>query len=213
VVIGAVVLLGGLVVTVMTSIATREQSRATQDQVRLAEQGQYTDRFGKAVDQVGQPGPEKIDVRIGGIYALEHLVQNANSYQPTVMKVLTAFIRTHAKAEPFCPRDKASKPPEDIQATLSVLARRDPRWDGPSGIDLTHTCLTGAQLFQANFRGVDLNYAVLYNADLAHAELSDARLFRADLREASLNYARLFGVDRANADLRGADLSNVTGLK
>jgi uncharacterized protein YjbI with pentapeptide repeats len=128
------------------------------------------------------------------------------------MKFLAAFVRTHAKAEPFCPRDKASKPPEDIQAAVSVLARREPQLDGPGGIDLTHTCLTGARLFKANFRGADFNYAVLYNADLAHADLSDARLFRADLREVSLNYARLYGVDRTNTDLRGADLSNVVGL-
>lgn len=211
--VGVLSLLATLYFTSQTLVATQRQSGATENQVRIAEQGQYTDRFGKAVEQLGQPGAEKVDVRLGGIYALQHLVRNTSDYQPTVMKLLTAFIRTHAPAEQSCPRDKGSKPPEDIQAALSVVAQRDPQWDGPGRLDLTHTCLTGARLFQANLRDADLSYAVLFNADLNGAELSDSTVFHSDLREASVDYTRLFGVDLHSTDVRGVDLSKVVGLK
>ena len=41
-------------------------SQANGEQVRLTEQGQVTDRFTRAVDQLGS---DKQDVRLGGIYA------------------------------------------------------------------------------------------------------------------------------------------------
>jgi len=38
----------------------------------LTEQGQITDRYTKAVEQLGS---DKLDVRIGGIYALERIAR------------------------------------------------------------------------------------------------------------------------------------------
>jgi hypothetical protein len=57
---------------------------------RLTEQGQVTDRYTRAVEQLGS---EKLDVRIGGIYALERVARDSAIDHPTVMEVLTAFIR------------------------------------------------------------------------------------------------------------------------
>ena len=56
----------------------------------LTEQGQVTDRYTKAIEQLGS---DKLDVRIGGIYALERVARDSVRDHPTVMEVLTAFIR------------------------------------------------------------------------------------------------------------------------
>ena len=56
----------------------------------LAEQGQVTDRYTKAIEQLGS---DKLDVRIGGIYALERVARDSAIDHPTVMEVLAAFIR------------------------------------------------------------------------------------------------------------------------
>ena len=56
----------------------------------LTEQGQVTERYTKAVEQLGS---DKLDVRIGGIYALERIARDSARDHPTVMQVLTAFIR------------------------------------------------------------------------------------------------------------------------
>jgi hypothetical protein len=63
----------------------------------LARQGQVTDRYTKAIEQLG---PDKgLDVRIGGIYALERVARDSAKDQPTVMEVLTAFIREHSREQ------------------------------------------------------------------------------------------------------------------
>ena len=67
----------------------------------LTEQGQVTDRYTKAIEQLGS---DKLDVRIGGIYALERVARDSAKDHPTVMEVLTAFIREHSR-EPWPPSD------------------------------------------------------------------------------------------------------------
>ena len=63
----------------------------------LTEQGQVTDRFTKAIEQLGA---DKLDVRLGGIYALERVARDSAEDHPTVMEVLAAFIREHSR-EPW----------------------------------------------------------------------------------------------------------------
>ena len=65
----------------------------TAQNYRLARQGQVTDRYTKAVEQIGS---DKLDVRIGGIYALERIARDSARDHPPVMAVLTAFVREHS---------------------------------------------------------------------------------------------------------------------
>ena len=52
----------------------------------LSREGQVTDRYTKAIEQLGS---DKLDVRIGGIYALERIARDSAKDHPTVMEVLT----------------------------------------------------------------------------------------------------------------------------
>ena len=70
----------------------------------LSREGQVTDRYTKAIEQLGS---DKLDVRIGGIYALERVARDSAKDHPTVMEVLTAFIREHSR-EPWPPPDTGS---------------------------------------------------------------------------------------------------------
>lgn len=74
----------------------------------LSREGQVTDRYTKAIEQLGS---DKLDVRIGGIYALERIARDSARDHPTVMEVLTAFIREHSR-EPWPPGDHAVGPDE-----------------------------------------------------------------------------------------------------
>jgi hypothetical protein len=60
---------------------------------RLTEQGHLTDRYAKAIEQLGSA---KLDVRLGGIYALERIANDSKRDHPTVVEVLSAFIREHS---------------------------------------------------------------------------------------------------------------------
>ena len=57
-----------------------------------------TDRYTKAIEQLGS---NKLDVRIGGIYALERVARDSARDHPTVMEVLSAFIREHSHEQPL----------------------------------------------------------------------------------------------------------------
>jgi hypothetical protein len=60
---------------------------------RVSREGQATDRYTKAITQLGDDKP---DVRIGGIYALERVARDSKKDHPAVMEVLAAFVREHS---------------------------------------------------------------------------------------------------------------------
>ena len=98
-----------------------------------------TERYMTAVEQLGS---DKLDVRIGGIYALERVARDSARDHPTVMEVLCAFIREHSH-EPWPPPDHSFADREqepstrpDVQAAVTVIGRRDTERD-IGRIDLT----------------------------------------------------------------------------
>ena len=191
----------------------RNSERADQWQRRtheLTEQGQVTDRYTKAIEQLGS---DKLDVRIGGIYALERIARDSARDHPAVMEVLAAFIREHSHERwpPLDPDnpDEARSTRPDIQAAVSVVGRRDAKRD-IRAIDLTRADLTGAdltnaKLFGANLAGVNLYRTDLTGADLDFANLTGANLIRVNLTDVNLTGAHLRGVDLSYADLTDAD--------
>jgi hypothetical protein len=202
--------LGGLAITART--------------YRLTEQGQITDRYTKAIEQLGG---DKLDVRLGGIYALERIAHDSKRDQPTVVEVLGAFVRERtnpARTEKPTVADVLNdfltlvddrpekkptpseagarvKPPVDIQAALTVLGRLRRR-PGVSRGDLT-----GAHLNRAQLGGADLTGATLGGAHLTRAFLGGAHLTLAWLKGADLTLAWLKGADLTLAWLKGADLT------
>lgn len=52
--------------------------------------GHVTDRYSKAIEQLGS---DKIEIRLGGIYALERLMRDSPNDQPTIIEVLAAYVR------------------------------------------------------------------------------------------------------------------------
>jgi hypothetical protein len=61
-------------------------------QLQLNRQGQITERFTRAVDQLGSP---HVDVRLGGIYALERIARDSTPDRPTIAEILCAYVREH----------------------------------------------------------------------------------------------------------------------
>ncbi|MEU4411502.1 pentapeptide repeat-containing protein [Streptosporangium sp. NPDC023963] len=193
---------------------------------RLSEQGQVTDRYTKAIEQLGS---DKLDIRLGGIYALERIARD----HPTVMEVLAAFVREHSQdvetdeAGDAQPRDPSLR--TDLQAAVTVIGRRAVDQDAPgarinfAGAHLNHADFTNANFTDANFNSAHLNHADLTNAKLTRASLNSAQLVNANLAEARLTCAdftdaRLRRANLASAELDTADftrailiLANLTG--
>ena len=183
----------------------------------LARRGQLTDRYTKAIAQLAS---DKLEERLGGIYALEHLMIESPRDHTTVMDVLAAFIREHAPSVPLVTAgpvgaealatkpdtiNHRQRPPTDVQAALTVLGRRPDRRE-PHDLDLTDTDLRGAILPHARFAGVNLGEAQLQGADLRGAQLQGANLSAAQLQVAFLDGAQLQNANLLVAQLQGAIL-------
>jgi Pentapeptide repeats (8 copies) len=207
----------GSLITALAAIGalvfTAQSLRATQQQIALSEQGQLTDRFGKAIEQLGAAGPDKLDVRLGGIYALERLASDSGRDHPVIIEVLAAFVRDRAPAT-ACPSKPvpSAHPATDVQAALTVIGRDAAHAELTQGLDLTRTCLRGANLFRANltratFSDADLSGANLFEANLTEAWLPDANLTKALLIRANLTNAVLGGADLTKAELGEANLT------
>ena len=175
----------------------------------LSREGQVTERYTKAIEQLGS---EKLDVRIGGIYALERIALDSARDHPTIMEVLTAFIREHSR-EAWEPADyngpleyEPARP--DIQAATTVIARRDHRRD-TRHLDLAGANLNYAKLTRINFAHANLSRAKLHNAKVSLADLTGADLTGADLTNTKFIIARLSGADLTGANLTGAGLTQV----
>jgi uncharacterized protein YjbI with pentapeptide repeats len=190
-------------------------------QLTVSREGQITERFTKAIDQLGS---EKVDVRLGGIYALERLSSDSMVDHSPIAEILTAFIREHSKWPPtdqptmivdeftgvklWPTRDRAT----DVQAALTVLGRRSTvQRSMVQRLDLTFSDLRSARMVSSHFERASFRGSNLQQASLAGTFLEDAILAQADLTGALLigakaQSATFEGAILHSTDLYGADL-------
>ena len=144
-IIGGLFVLLGLYFTWRRIEISRQELEATRDQ-------QVTERFTRAIDQLGatdDKDQKRIEVRLGGIYALERIAvdslemeTNPGRDYATIMEVLTAYVRKNAPAPPHLPKknphphrtrrptdppkgtEGASAPRRRIGGTLPPTSRR-----------------------------------------------------------------------------------------
>lgn len=167
-------------------------------------EGQITERYTNAVAQLGatkNEGKEKLlELRLGGIYALEGIArEDPDKQHGPVMQVLSGYLRENSAWE----NDGRVKHDADIQAALTVIVRlgRQNKAGNFDPIDLS-----GADLFNLDFRRASLEGAKLRRSHLERADLRNSQLPKADFRNADLEGADFSGANLQGADLRGARL-------
>jgi uncharacterized protein YjbI with pentapeptide repeats len=222
---GAVLLLGAGLTWRQVTIS-REQLQHNVDasrEERLVEQGQVTERFNRAVDQLGHGN---LDVRLGGLYSLERIARDSEADRAAIYEILTAYVRGHAPWPPqrattpevvdeslgglasqpdrLAPDQRLEDLPllqiraADVQAALTILGRR-PRCAGDRRLDLARTDLRGADL-----EGAHPEKAYLRGTHLERAYLDGAHLEEADLEGAHLEQAAFINVYYERPSLGGA---------
>ncbi|NUT93132.1 MAG: pentapeptide repeat-containing protein [Saccharothrix sp.] len=219
--VSALAAVGALVFTALSLQATR-------DQIEIAERGQVTDRYSKAVEQLAHP---RFEVRLGAVHALEQIARDSDVHRVPVVSVLTSFIRSERHittgGPPTCDVEEfydVGSSRHDVHAALVAVTRLD----AGRAVDLSLSCLDsallpGARLRCANLDGSSLRQASLIGADLRGASMAGVRLDAAEalgpegagavLRGASLVGAHLSRASLRNAvleavDLAGADLTD-----
>lgn len=207
--VGGGILLSGLYFTAKT--------------LRLNREGQITERYSRSVEQLGHPS---VDVRLGGIFALERVARDSFADRTTVIEILTAFVREHTSSPD--PSASGARVPLadpvsiDVQAALTVIGRRRvEETDEP--LDLSYTGLHGANLSRGAWRRADFSNAELTWCEFKEADLERAlflfstlkycRFRRANCRKTVFSFSTVYrgaflGADLSEADFTSADLSH-----
>ena len=135
-----------------------------------------------------------LNIRISGIDALQEIIKTSPSDQPTVIRMLSTFIRDRSPAG-----NSDGIVTSEIQDALTVIKTRNASNDDGAIVDLA-----GADLTNASLGGIDLSNANLTNADLTDADLSSANLKDANLSNAYFGGAILGGINLTGANVDGA---------
>jgi hypothetical protein len=191
----------------------RHNVESSHVQHELDRQGQITEQFNKAIDHLGSVA---IDVRLGGIYALERIAITSEHERGPIVEVLTAYLREHAPrpAVQDTPDPATIKAPKaDVQAAAIVLARRATDGDRGAdldltGIDLRKAYLAPPKLNVAQLQRVNFQEALLQASNLEAADLGNADLWRVDLRWSNLKSTNLRKAYLREADLRDTEMQD-----
>jgi len=198
-------MLGGILVLVGVYQAIKTLG-VSEERLRLSESQQFTSGLTQAVQHLAatdENGKPVLELRLGGIYALERLAQDSEQDHWPIMEILTAYVRRNSPAnyvnwvpiKGVGPKDRPDPSygerrsgncsiRSDIQAVMTVLGRRQAdreKQDNAKVLDLSEADLSCAHLFKANLRrasffGSDLSYTRFHSVDLSRSTFITANL-------------------------------------
>ncbi len=193
------------------------------NQNKINAQAQITESMVQAIAQIGAINDKEpnIEVRLGGLYSLQRIMQDSEERELSILKILYAYVRENLK------RDKTKQPkqksifgyeayklPEDIQAALNIISQfnKEQKAQGKklprdNELSFSHTDFSNYSLEK-----MDFSDAIFENANFSGANISYTDLSGAILHDANLSgvYGALFDLSNASffrTDFSGAHLS------
>jgi hypothetical protein len=190
-------------------------------QLQISQEGQVTERFTKAVEQLGH---KDRDVRVGGVHALARVARDSIRDREAVQEVLSSYIRGHspwrgtptfgATGRDSSDRDCPQRTDWNALTELSTLEVRAP--DVQSAMYVLRESFWGANRRSLFLPEVDLRQGDFSYADLKSANFSGSNLATATFRHSKLDQSH-FGDDGGQycgthlewTDFTGASLKKV----
>ncbi len=194
-------------------------------EVRISEHGEVTNRLNSAVQNLASANP---DIRLGGIYALDRIMQDSPRDEPAVVSILSAYMH---KISPRNPQSKEPAISSDLKAAVSVMGDRpEGSRAGPlvnlenvdlhkldadelvtlkaqTRINFRDARLTSVDLKDAKLGQIDFTGAAMERADLSGSELNETPFKKSDLPGSNMKNIQCVGSDFTGALLFDADLS------
>lgn len=203
-------------------------------QTEADRQRRIVESFSKSVEQLGS---DKLELRVGAIFALERLSRESRDDYWTIMEVLAAFVRERMRYTTIVARlserayflwlqagrpegrseefwaeavrlERLSETSTDIAAILTVIDRRSAENREREEDNGWYFDLSGAYLSGAYLSGVYLEKIYLARADLSEAQLEGAWLRHANFEKAYLVGAHFEGADLCYAHFEMAALDD-----
>jgi hypothetical protein len=208
--VAGLLVLAGLGLTARTIAVTRE--------------GQLTERFSRAIEHLAS---DSLDVRLGGIYALDRLARASREDHLPAMAVLLAYAARRFPWPPAedTPPSRDDRTPPDLDAICEAVRGRradyettedtpilrhiDLRRTGWHDAELRAGIISDCSLAGAYFAGADLSGAMLINVDLTGTSLEAATLKEAHAPARDVVFR---GVSAEDADFREGDFQGLMFL-
>ena len=195
-------------------------------QVATAQLGQITERFTRAIDQLGAVRPDNTpapEIRAGGIRSLERIAgESPEDFWP-ILDILSAYLRSQSDTPPlddnYYPVEQLveqahrTRDRMDVAFTIDAIGRLWPhnRESVTTPLNLRAVFAPRVALAEKNLRNADFRWAYIEHADFRGADLRAADLLYARLEGATFQHAQLQGAilreaEVSNASLQGAAL-------
>ncbi|NEQ32318.1 MAG: pentapeptide repeat-containing protein [Leptolyngbya sp. SIO4C5] len=222
--------LGGIFFFV-TAYFTWRNVKTAEANLKATEDKQITERFSRAIEQLSS---ERLESRLGAIYALERVAEESPKDEWVIIELLTCFIRANlSNIETSKSELNVTPNSPDIQAILSFVGRCSLKYDHKGRkINLSHVNFSRGKLrffefINANLRGANFEEAYLGETNLSGADLrysnfqnvnskrdylpvKEINFTKARLIQAQFNGAQLQRSTFVRADLEGAILKNTS---
>ena len=212
-------IVGGLILLVGVRMNWRRVS-ALERQVATAQLGEITERFTRAIDQLGAVRPDNAvapEIRAGGIRSLERIARESEDDFWPILDILSAYFRSVSRTpdndhwDELAPKAYEIRYRMDVAFTIEAITRLWPteRTANHRPLDLAGAFVPRVMLAGKHLQGAELTRAHLEDADLRGCNLEDTSLHGANLERALLQGAKLENADVGFASLQNADLESV----
>jgi hypothetical protein len=210
-IIGGIGLVLGLY---FTSLQLREAQLAASANEQIARDGQITDRYIKAVQQLGTTDAQNLPIRVGAIFSLERIARESKADYEPIMELLSAYVR-HRSGPPLSSEQRNAL--KNFRVTMPIFdstylgAAIDPEskrsyvvhWEKddpgpPHDVDQSWPNEPVPEDIQAAITVIGRR----------RLEYEDSPWHRINLRFANLRGLDLKGVHLEGADLEGANLQD-----
>lgn len=157
-----------------------------------------------------------LEVRVGGIYALENLARTNKDFYWPVLHTLISYIKIYRSIDTNYKNPSRNENIQtDIQAILNFIA--EGQYDIPHNrsdiIDLSHVHLanvelSGSKLAYVNFEGSSLENVNFNGADLTEANFKNTTFKNTSFANTNLTQANFTNTKFTEVDFLGADLTS-----
>ncbi|WP_107498567.1 pentapeptide repeat-containing protein [Thalassobius sp. I31.1] len=123
-----------------------------------------------------------LEVRIGGLLALERIARDSLDDHITVMEIICAYVRENSPVRSLQPKKapfRRKNPRSDIQIAISILGRRSP----------SQVSIEAARKFRIDLRSCDLDGLMFEGGDFSGGLFSDSRIESSFMRNCNLEGA------------------------
>jgi len=157
-------------------------------QHKLAERGQITERFSLAVEQLDKE--KNVSTRIGGLYALEQITKDIETYTPLVQNVIANFIR---------------RPPYDI---IEITERTEELPEARDCPDL-HVAIEVFQKLKCDkFPKSEIKGSILTCLDLSNIDIKGLNFDNSKFDGSKIKYSKIENCEFRNCRFIKSDISH-----